>query len=161
MSEEHHETKDEMKGLRWRVSLSILIGVGWLVFLLLWLFFYASAYSWEKNLAIFLLSLLIIVGILGISWAFWGLRHSTKEQKEEWNMKGFRWRVWISCGIVLIIFLFLIYWFWYLATPYTIYQNIAMFIVSLLIMGGILGAMWAPWGIKHGHKHHCEEIKEE
>lgn len=161
MSEEYHEKKEEIKGLGWRVSLSILVGVGWLVFLLIWLFFYANLYSWEKNIAIFLLSLLIIGGILGVPWALWGLRHKTIRQKDMWKTKGFRWRSWVSGSIVCATFIFLMYWFWYLATPYTVYQNIAIFIVSFLIMGGILGAMWAPWGIKHGHQHHHDEIKEE
>jgi amino acid transporter len=161
LSEEQHEKKEDLKGLGWRVSLSILVGVGWLVFLLIWLFFYANTYSWEKKMAIFLLSLLVIAGILGIPWALWGLRHSTMQQKERWNLKGFRWRCWVSGIIACATFIFLIYWFWYLATPYNVYQNIAMFIVSFLVMGGILGAMWAPWGIKHGHDHHHDERKEE
>jgi hypothetical protein len=47
---------------------------------------------------------------------------------------------------------FLIYWFWYQASIFDIYQNIAIFIVAILIMGGIMGAVWAPWGMKHGRR---------
>lgn len=161
MSEETNEMKTEMKGLGWRVSFSILVGIGWLVFLILWLFFYATNYAWEKNLAIFLLSILVIVGILGFLWAIWGLRFRTPDEKEIWHIKGFRWRVWTSGILLLAVFVFLIYWFWYLAEPYNVYQNIAIFIVSFLIMGGILGAMWAPWGIKHSHEvpHEYHEEK--
>ena len=152
MSEEPAEIKTEMKGLGWRVSLSILVGVGWLVFLVLWLFFYAKHYVWEKNFAIFLLSILVIVVILGIPWAVWGLRLRSARETLMWKTPGFRWRVWVSVVLILGVFLFLIYWFWSLAEPYDVYQNIAIFIVSILVMGGILGAMWAPWGIKHGHE---------
>jgi len=35
------------KGFAWSVSLSILVGVGWLVFLVIWLLFYAKEYVWE------------------------------------------------------------------------------------------------------------------
>jgi hypothetical protein len=163
MSEEPAENKMEMKGLGWRVSLSILVGVAWLVFLVLWLFFYAKNYAWEKNFAIFLFSILVIVGILGIPWAIWGMRFQSPTEKEMWKTSGFRWRVWVSCILIFAVFLFLIYWFWFLAQPYDVYQNIAIFIISILIMGGILGAMWAPWGIKHGHefsRQHHEEQKE-
>jgi len=160
MSEEASDKKMEMKGLGWRVSLSILVGVGWLVFLIIWLFFYAKNYAWEKNVAIFLLSILILVGILGLPWAIWGLRFRTTAEKEMWRVKGFRWRAWASGILVLAVFVFLVYWFWYLAEPYNVYQNIAIFIVSFLIMGGILGAMWAAWGIKHGHEVHHEHHEE-
>ena len=29
------------------------------------------------------------------------------------------------------------------------YQNIAIFLVSLLVVGGILAGILAPWGMKH------------
>ena len=143
--------KPEIKGLGWRVSLSIAAGVGWLVFLILWLFFYASIYPWQKNVAIFLLSLVLVGMILGGPWAIWGLRHQTKQEKEMWSVKGFRWRVWLS-GIVFVgTTVFLMYWFWYKAEEWILYQNIAIFIVSFLVMGGIMGVTWAAWGMRHGY----------
>jgi hypothetical protein len=142
--------KEIPQGMGWKVSLSIIGGVGWLVFLILWLFFYASNYLWEKNVAIFLLSLLVMGCILGLPWMIWGIHHRTELEKEMWRTKGFRWRVWLSMILALIVIIFLIYWFWYLAEPYTLYQNLAIIIVSILIAGGIIGASWAPWGMKYG-----------
>ncbi|UCD13489.1 MAG: hypothetical protein JSW60_08020 [Thermoplasmatales archaeon] len=143
----------ETKGLGWRVSLSIVVGVGWLVFLILWLFFYASDYHIYQNIAIVLASLLLMGIILGAPWAGWGMRHRTETEKDMWETKGFKWRVWLSAIIAFLLLVFLILWFYYYARDYDIYQNIAVFIVSILIVGGILGASWAPWGIKHGHKY--------
>jgi uncharacterized membrane protein YfcA len=151
--EEKCEEIMETKGMGWRVSLSILVGVGWLVFLLIWFFFYTGSVSnWEKNVAIFLLSLLAICGILGVPWAIWGIRRQTEEEKEMWKTKGFKSRVVVSGISVFAAFMVLIYWFWYLAKPYNVYQNIVIFIIPFLIIGGILGAMWAPWGMKHGRR---------
>ena len=162
MNEEPHEMKKEIKGLGWKVSLSILVGVGWLVFLIVWLFFYAKNYVWEKNLAIFLFSILVLCGIVGVPWAFWAIKNRSQEETEMWKLKGFHWRVWVSIIVALGVIIFLIYWFWVLAEPYDIYQNIAIFIVSFLIAGGILAAMWAPWGMTHGPEHHHnDETKEE
>ena len=62
-------------GWHWRISLSIIVGVGWLVFLILWLFFYADRYSIYQNIAIFIASVLIVGGILGAAWAPWGMRY--------------------------------------------------------------------------------------
>ncbi len=156
------EKTQDMKGMGWRVSLSILVGVGWLVFLVLWLFFYAKYYVWEKNIAVLLFSLLVLVGVLGIPWGVWAIRHQSAEEQEMWRTKGFRWRVWVSGILMLAVFIFLIYWFWFLAVPYDVYQNLAIFIISFLIMGGLLGAMWAPWGMKHGPQHaHSEHEQDE
>jgi hypothetical protein len=162
MSDESHDMINETKGLAWKVSLSILVGVGWLVFLVVWLFFYAKKYAWEQNVAIFLMSLLILIGLLGVPWVYWALKKQTSGEKEMWKIKGFRWRVMVSIIVALGVIIFLIYWFWALAEPYDVYQNLAIFIVSFLIAGGILGAMWAPWGMTHGPEHHHnDETKEE
>jgi hypothetical protein len=66
------------KGFGWRVSLSIIMGVGWLVFLLIWLFFYAGAFNIYQNIAIFIVSLLIVGGVLAAAWAPWGMKYGNK-----------------------------------------------------------------------------------
>ena len=69
---------EETPGFAWRVSLSIIMGVGWLVFLILWLTFYASAFTVYENIAIFLVSILIVGAVLGASWASWGIKYGRK-----------------------------------------------------------------------------------
>ena len=150
--EENKKDIMQTKGLGWRVSLSIITGVAWLVFLILWLFFYASNYSGYQNFAIIILSILAVAVVLSGPWIIWGMKHQTKEEKEMWKTQGFRWRVWLSGILAIVLVFFLIYWFWYQAATYDLYQNIAIFIVSILIIGGVMGASWAPWGIKHGQK---------
>jgi hypothetical protein len=46
----------------------------------------------------------------------------------------------------------LIVWLFSYASDYSFFQNVAVFIAALLIFGGIMGASWAPWGIKHQHE---------
>ena len=149
--------KIDVMDFGWKIPYSIIIGVGWLIFIIIWLFFYASEYNWEKNIAILILSVFVVALILGIPWIFWWKKCQTNSEKEMWQTKGFKWRVWLSMILAFILTIFLIVWFWYYAEPYTWYQNIAILLVSILIIGGVLGASWAPWGIKHGHKfdeHH-------
>jgi MFS family permease len=142
-----------MKDMGWRVSLSIAAAVGWLIFLIVWLFFYAGQYSPYKNIALILASLLILGFILGVPWAIWGRRYMKPEDREQMSKPGFRWRTWASGIIALVIFIGLIYWFFTYADAYTVYQNIAILIIALLLFGGIMGAMWAPWGMKYGRQH--------
>lgn len=59
----------------WRVLVTILIGLVWLVFLSLWLFFYASLFSLLQNIAIFILSVAIVGGIAALLWVPWGMKH--------------------------------------------------------------------------------------
>jgi len=159
MNNESDQIKD-MKSPRWQISLSILVGVGWLAFLLIWFFFYTDKYNWEKHVAIILLSILILFGILGVPWMLWWQKHRSLQEIEMWKTQGFKGRVWISGIAVVLTLFFLIYWFWYQALPYPWYQNLIIFIVSFLVIGGILGAMWAPWGMKHDQKK-CQQHEEE
>ena len=138
--------------LGWKPSLSIIGGVGWLIFVIIWFAFYATDYAWEKNLAIILLSILVVFLLLGGMWAIWGLRMVPKPGWEVFKISGFKWRVSISIILPLAAMIFLIIWFWYYAEPYSVWQNIAVLLVTLLVIGGILGAIWARWGIKHGHE---------
>ena len=87
----------EKKGdLGWKPSISIVGGVGWLIFIIIWLAFYATDYSWEKNLAIILLSVLLVFLLIGGMWAIWSLRMMPKPGWEVLKISGFRWRILIS-----------------------------------------------------------------
>lgn len=140
----------------WKVSLSIVMGIGWLAFVIIWLAFFAGneeyGFSGYQNFAIILISILVVIMVLSGSWASWGIKHIPKEGKEMMKAAGFTSRVIFSIIIPLALMIFLIIWFFFHADGYDIYQNIAVFIVSLLAVGGILGAVWAPWGMKHGKK---------
>ena len=136
----------------WKPSLSIVGGVGWLVFIILWLAFYATDYSWEKNLAIILLSILVLFVLVGGMWAIWGLRMIPKPGWEVFKITGFRWRIYTSITIPFLTMIFLIVWFWVYAQPYSVWQNIAVLLVTLLVMGGILGVIWTRWGMMHSHE---------
>jgi amino acid transporter len=140
------------KDLGYKPTISIISGVGWLIFIILWLAFYASEYAWEKNFAIILCSILILFLLVGGIWAIWSLRKIPKKDWKMFNIKGFKWRIATSIVLPFCAIIFLIYWFWYYAEPYTVWQNIAILLVTILVLGGIIGSIWARWGIKHGHE---------
>ena len=82
--------------------------------------------------------------------------------RSEWKMfeiKGFTWRVVVSIVLPFCAIVFLIIWFWSYAVPYTVWQNIAILLVTLLVMGGALGVIWARWGMIHGKQ--MEKVGEE
>ena len=70
-----------------RVAVSIVVGVGWLIFLILFLAFYADGFSIYQNLAIILASLLVVGAILGPMWAYWGIKTSRAWKKKRVKRK--------------------------------------------------------------------------
>ena len=146
------KNKNMHKPPGWRVSLSIGMGIGWLIFLIIWLAFFAGDYSAYQNIAIVLISILVVFLILGGSWASWGLKFIPKEGKEMMKAAGFTSRVVVSIIVPLALMIFWIIWFFFFAENFNVYQNIAIFLVSLLAVGGLMGGIWASWGMKHGKK---------
>ena len=73
-----------------------------------------------------------------------------KKGWEIFKISGFRWRIITSIIIPIGSIFFLITWFWYYAEPFSVWQNIAVLLVVLLMMGGVLGVIWVRWSIKHG-----------
>lgn len=63
-----------MSGMRWRVAVSILIGVGWISFVLLYAAFWSGPYSLLQSIVIVLVSFILLAGIMGAMWASWGMR---------------------------------------------------------------------------------------
>ena len=128
------------KGFGWRVSTSIITAVGWLSFIILWLFFYADKYSIYQNMAAVIVSLIVFIGINGAVWGTWAMRMAPKDAMGPWRLKGdhiLRRRGGLG-GVPA-------HWLLVYADSYNIYQNIAVLIVSLLILGGINGVLWNRW----------------
>lgn len=65
-------------GLASRVAVSIVVGVGWLLFLVIFLGFYAEGFNIYQNLAIILASILVVGAILGSMWTYWGIKYGWK-----------------------------------------------------------------------------------
>jgi hypothetical protein len=53
------------------VALSIGAGIVWAVLMLVYILLWSSNFGWLQNLAVIVLSLLVVGGILGLIWAYW------------------------------------------------------------------------------------------
>ena len=75
MMQKHEEWGGEMPpGLAPRVAVTIVVGIGWLIFLILFLAFYAGGFNIWQNVAIMFVSVLVVGAILGPMWAYWGMK---------------------------------------------------------------------------------------
>ncbi|GAB4309629.1 MAG: hypothetical protein Kow0019_06850 [Methanobacteriaceae archaeon] len=59
----------------WRVLVTVFLGLGWLVFLSIWFFFYITYFSFFQNLAIFILSIVIVGAICVLLWVPYGMKY--------------------------------------------------------------------------------------
>jgi len=129
-------------GFSWRVGLSILIVFGWLAFVIIWLFFYADDYDVFQNIAILLVSIIVGIGMLAAIWVTWGLRYADRFAGAEWR-KEKSMLAWVGNSIAGLGWLvFLIIWLFFYAGDYSGYQNLAIFIASLLVLGAVTGSIW-------------------
>ena len=140
----------------WKVSLSIIMGIGWIVFVITWLAFFAGNEEYNfnayQNFAIILISILVELIVLGGVWASYGIKKIPDEGKQIMKAIGFFSRVVVSMIIPLGLMIFLIIWFFFYAEDFDIYKNFAVFLGSILIMIAIISTIWAPWGMEHGKK---------
>jgi len=147
MRGKHKEWKGEMPpGGAARVAVSIVVGVGWLIFLILFLAFYAEGFGVYRNLAIILISLLVVGAILGPIWASWAIKTGRARKKRPGLASRTAVSTVVGCGWLIFFILFLAFY----AEDFSIYRNLAIILVSLLVVGAIEGAMWAPWAMKTG-----------
>jgi len=72
-------------GLSSRVTMSIAVFFGWLIFLAVWLFFYASRFTVLENIGIALIAFLVGLAILAVVWASWGIKYG--KQAERWEKR--------------------------------------------------------------------------
>lgn len=69
-------------GFRSRVTLSIITVFGWLIFLIVWLTFYAGIYNIYQNLAVIVVSVLVFLAVMGSSWASWGMKYGPAMERK-------------------------------------------------------------------------------
>ncbi len=81
---------DAPPGLASRVAVSIAVVFGWLVFLVVWLFFFAGGFSVLENIGIALVAFLVGIAILAVVWASWGIKYGKKAERwgKEWDKKA-------------------------------------------------------------------------
>ena len=122
-----------------------VIGLSCIVLLIVWLFFFASDYNIYQNLAVVLV--LVIIGSVAnrllngneICGNGWDLQMGASEMG---------WRAAISAVTGMGWIAFLIAWLAFFAGDYNIYENLAIVLISILVMGGIMGLVWVPVALR-------------
>jgi len=122
------------------------MGVGWLAFLIIWLFFFATDYSFWKNIGVIFASIVIAITLIATIWIGYGMRMGQMYAPDapEWrSYRSIRWRGVANVLVMLAWAVFFIVWLTVYADDYSGYQNLAVILVSVLVAGGISAALWS------------------
>lgn len=127
----------------WRAVLTIVASFAWLIFIVIFLFFFTDDLSSSQNLAVMLVSILILIAVLAVAWVTWAVKYPRPPMPQGYghyrppNPKARS----IIGGLTGIIWLtFIIIWLFFFASDFTLYQNIGAVLASALI---VFGAGWA------------------
>jgi protein-S-isoprenylcysteine O-methyltransferase Ste14 len=82
------------------------------------------------------------------------------EEAKDRKTEGMGSRVAVSIITVFGLVIALILWLSFYASSYNVYQNIAVAIVMILAFIAIMGATWAPWGMKQAFKKEARKVSE-
>lgn len=149
MNDEAVEPQDwqacmEIRGMGWRISASMVSGIVWIASMIAWLFFAATNHNIWENLGLLLISLMTLVALNVAIWLPFGLRFAPKEKMARcWTLRSA-----ISCIIGLGVAISLIAWLFLYADDYSIYQNLAVLLIAIVVGGGLNAATWI------GHRRH-------
>jgi hypothetical protein len=139
---ERKKEVSEVPGLGWRISLSIIGGIAWLIFLILWFFFFAVGFTLYQNIAILIVSIAVVGVLEGFTWVPMWWQAETP---------GYGRMVSVNLVLGLIISVFIVIWLFFFADAYTLYKNISMLVIPLALWGiiqSITRRKWAraePW----------------
>jgi hypothetical protein len=72
-AERWYRGRELFRGLRARVAATVGLLAGGLVWVVLYLAFFAGHFAWYQNLAILLATLVIVPSVLLVMWILWGI----------------------------------------------------------------------------------------
>jgi len=132
-------------GMKYRAYASAIICIGWLAFFLLWLFFAADELSIYRNIAIIFLSLVVAAALLGALWVTYGMSIGMRyapQMAEAREFRTIRGRIIATTALWSAWAALIIIWLYFFADGLSGYQNVAVFIISLIVATVASSLLW-------------------
>lgn len=70
-----------MKGMKPRVTATIILGIGWLAFVGIFLIFWTGSMSILQVIGVIIVSMVVLAGLLAAMWASWGMGVAFKQKE--------------------------------------------------------------------------------
>jgi len=122
-----------VKGLTWRMAFSAVTALTWFGFIIAWLFFLADEFSILQNIGILILSVVVLATMNAPVWITFAnviedvprTTHGNKVRPWAGGVLALAWAV--GVGLWLLLY----------AGDYSLYQNLAVLILSVVPIGAI------------------------
>ncbi len=130
--------KDDMikelgpRAVGWRIGASILSFTIWLAAGIIWLFFYAGTISFWQNVALFIVSLIALCGVNAAMWVGAGMKARSRISGNRTRGRSIA-----SAATGVAWLLGLAVYFYYYAGGLTLYQNLGVILLSLVLLAGV------------------------
>ena len=132
------------KGVMWRTGFTVAVGLGWLVWLLLWWAFWSGDFTVAQKFAVTIISLLLVGAFAGALWIPFSMRHG--DDRDDWKAPGFTWRVLVSMAVFIGLTIFVVYMLFFPWSGFDWCQSIVVIIVVLIIGAAMMTPLWIRWG---------------
>jgi hypothetical protein len=133
----------------------VVVGLGWLIWLLLWWAFWSEDFTIAQKFAVSIISLMMAGGVAGAVWIPFSMRYG--EDKDQWKEEGFVWRIIVSMVVFIGLAIFVVYMLFFPWKDFNWCQSIVIIIV-VLIAGAV---MMTPLWLKRGRSSMRAEFKME
>ena len=135
-------------GTMWRTAVTVVLGLGWFVWILVWWAFWSEDYKVAQRFAVALMSFLVLAAAAAAMWVPYSMRWAPEEDKEEWRRKGFAWRVVASTAVFAALAAFLVYALFLPWRDFSLCQSLVVIIVVVIAGAVVMSPMWMRWGAK-------------
>ena len=136
------------KSVWWRTVFTVVVGLGWLVWLLLWWAFWSPDMEVARKFAVAIVSAMVMGGLLAAVWLPYSMRWAPEEERRQWRVRGFRARVVGSALVFVGLAALVVYWLWFPGKDYDICQSFVVIIVVLIVGMALMAPMWMRWGMR-------------
>jgi hypothetical protein len=133
-----------------------VIGVAWLIFVIVYLVFYAEStgFSFFQNIAVLLTSVLVVGAVISIMWISFGMKQAKKSaDKKSAEMIPSSWRISLSAVLAIGWVIFALLFIAFYSENFSFIENIAILLITLLIVGVLFILMWVGYGMRQARAH--------
>ncbi len=136
------------RSVMWRTVFTVVVGLGWLVWLLLWWAFWSEDLEVARKFAVAIVSAMVLGGLTAAVWIPYSMRWAPEEERRQWRVEGFRARVVGSTFVFVALAVLVVYWLWFPGKDYDICQSFVIIIVVLIAGVALMAPMWMRWGMR-------------
>jgi len=135
---------DRPEGVMWRTVVTVTVGLGWLIWLLLWWAFWSDDYTVAQKFAVSIMSLMVVGGVTGAIWIPFSMRHG--DDRDGWKEEGLTWRIIVSMAVFIALAVFIVYMLFFPWKDFDWCQSIVIIIVVLLAGAIVMTPLWIKRG---------------